>query len=167
MVLLKLTASQAIEIYGMWNPKRLLSWKQVEDNPELTWKKLRQSGCSVTDLYRLQPDSEPWIQGKRIDVEDIREMSTWNIHPIRQMNCSLAQLALLHWPADVFIRMGVTYEDLLQAGLTIQSLPIFGFTLLNWSYMGLKCRHVESASELECVQVFGMKKAQVLVSLTL
>jgi hypothetical protein len=167
MVLLKLTSAQAIEVYGMWHPKLLLSWKQVQDNKELTWKKLRQSGLSVTDLYKLQPDSEPWIQAKLIDVDDIREMSTWNIHPIRQMHCTLAQLALLHWPADVFIRMGVTYDDLVDAGLTLQSLPVFGFTLLNWSYLGLKHRHVEPASELECIQVFGMKKSQVLSSLAM
>ena len=165
MVLLKLTASQAIEIYGAWNPKRLLSWKQIVDHTDLTWKKLRATGLSVNDLYKLQPDPEPWIQNKRIDIEDITEMSTWNIHPIRQMRCTLSQLALLHWPAEVFIRTGITYDDLVTAGLTIQSIPIFGFTLLNWSYMGLKRHHLELASELECVQVFGMKKAQILSSL--
>lgn len=165
MVLLRLTASQAIDIYGPWNPKRLLSWKLVDHN-ELTWKRLRATGLSVNDLYKLQPDPEPWIDKKLVEVEDIIEMSVWNIHPIRQMRCTLSQLALLHWPAEVFIRTGVTYEDLVAVGLTIQSMPIFGFTLLNWSLIGLKRNHLENATELECVKIFGMKKTQILSSLT-
>jgi hypothetical protein len=165
MVLLKLTARQAVEIYGIWNPQRLLSWKQLVSHNTLTWKKLRSTGLSVSDLYKLQPDPEPWIQNQLIGIEDITEMSTWNIHPIKQMRCTLSQLALLHWPAEVFIRTGVTYDDLVDVGLTIQSIPIFGFTLLNWSYIGLKRHHLELASELECIQVFGMKKAQVISSL--
>jgi hypothetical protein len=166
MVLVKLSASQAIEIYGMWNPKQLLSWRQIVDHQDLTWKRLRDLGLSVNDLYKLQPDAEPWIEQKLIEIDDITEMSTWNIHPIRHMHCSLSQLAVLRWPADVFIRVGVTFDDLLAIGLTVQSIPIFGFTLLHWSYMGLKRHHIESASELDCVQVFGMKKSQVLCSLS-
>jgi hypothetical protein len=165
MVLLKLTSSQAIAIYGMWNPKRLLSWKQISDHNELTWKRLRGYGLSAQDLYKLQPDPEPWITMKLIEIDDITEMSSWNIHPIHQMHCTLSQLALLHWPAHVFIRVGITFDDLVGIGLTIQSTPIFGFTLLNWNYIGFRRCHMENVSELDCVQVFGMKKAQVMNAL--
>jgi hypothetical protein len=165
MVLLHLTATQAIDLYGMWYPKRVLSWKQVEDNPEFSWKRLRACGISPSELYKLQPDPQPWIDLKHIDIQDVTEMGMWNIHPIRQMKCTLSQLALLHWPVDVLIRVGLTYDDLVEAGLSIQTLPIFGFTLLNWNSLGMRKRHLEAATELQCIQAFGMKKAQVCCSL--
>lgn len=166
MVLIHLTAVQSIDLYGWWSPKRVLSWKQVEDNPEFSWKRLRASGLSAAELYKLQPDPQPWIELQRIDVQDITEMAMWNIHPIRQMKCTLSQLALLHWPVEVLVSSGVTYDDLVGAGLSIGTMPIFGFTLLQWSALGLRKKHVDgAASELQCVQVFGMKKAHVMNSL--
>jgi hypothetical protein len=167
MVLIRLTPYQAISIYGMWSPKMVLSWKQVEDNTYLTWKYLRAEGLSVTDLFKLQPDSKPWMSLERIDVYDIREMSCWNIHPIHDMKCTLSQLALLHWSADSLVRVGVTYDDLLKQGLTVQVMSIFGFTLLDWTTLGLQRKHLSGAMDRDCLQVFNMSKNQVVSSLAL
>ncbi|KAJ1464993.1 hypothetical protein T484DRAFT_1757701 [Baffinella frigidus] len=155
MVLIRLTPYQAISVYGYWSPKKVLSWKQVEDHAHLTWKYLRQEGLSVSDLYKLQPDPKQWMSLDRIDVHDIREMSSWNIHPIHDMKCTLSQLALLHWSADALVRVGVTYDDLVKQGLTVQVMPIFGFTLLDWSTLGLRRNHLSDACDRDCAQVFA------------
>ena len=165
IMLIRLTPCQAIAVYGYWSPKKVLSWKQVEDHTYLTWKYLRQEGLSVSDLFKLQPEAKPWMDLERIDVHDIREMSSWNIHPIYDMKCTLSQLALLHWSADALVRVGVTYDDLVKQGLTIPVLQIFGFTLLDWTTLGLRKNHLNDASDRDCVQVFGMSKNQVVCSL--
>jgi hypothetical protein len=165
MVLIRLTPYQAISVYGYWSPKTVLSWKQVEEHVYLTWKYLRLEGLSVSDLFKLQPDAKPWMDLERIDVHDITEMSSWNIHPIHDMKCTLSQLALLHWSADALVRVGVTYDDLVKLGLTVQVMPIFGFTLLDWTTLGLQRKHLGGASDRDCVQVFGMSKNQVVCSL--
>lgn len=119
----------------------------------------------MSDLYKLQPDPKQWMSLDRIDVHDIREMSSWNIHPIHDMKCTLSQLALLHWSADALVRVGVTYDDLVKQGLTVQVMPIFGFTLLDWSTLGLRRNHLSDACDRDCAQVFGMSKNQVVCSL--
>jgi hypothetical protein len=166
MGVVKLSASQSVSIHGMWNPRPVLLWVDVQQNPSFTWRYLLSIGISKTQLMQLQPVGSEWLLlPGRVHLTDIPEMSAWCIHPIRDMGCTLPDMLQLHWTADMMTRMCVTYDDLLAIGMNSHTMALFGFTLLQWTHLNFTRQHVLAMSEEDTITALNMPHMQLLQSL--
>ena len=162
-----ITPGQAVTIHGWWRARQSLTWGDVLTNhePELTFSRLLSLNLQEQDLYMLQPDLHAWIRSGRATVQDCPRMRMWDAHPIRDFKKDLADIIGLKWPIDVMCRVGVTFEDLADLGLTPDTMALFNYTLMRWSKLGFRRQHAEPVHHNTLFRLFGMSKQDVLTSL--
>jgi hypothetical protein len=61
--------------------------------------------------------------------------------------------------------MGVVYEELLELGLTPETMNLFNYTLMMWFSVGFKRHHAEVVPPNTLFRLFGMSKMDVLACL--
>lgn len=160
-----LTPGQAVTIHGWWRARESLTWADVLSNESLTFGALLGFRLREQDLYLLQPDLQAWIRSGRAALPDCARMRLWDAHPIRDFKADLADLIAVRWPHEALARMGVTYDELLEIGLTAETMNLFSFTLLMWANLGFGRRHAESVPPNTLFRLFSMSKGDVLASL--
>lgn len=162
-----LTAGQAVYIHGWTRARKHLTWGDVLTNERLTFKYLVQE-CRVGEqnLHTLQPDINAWIKSKRAELEDAPKMvGIWDASLTKDFQCDLADLIRMEWPAVTMHQMGVTMKDLVELGMTPETMALFGFTLSGWSLIGLTRAYAENIPMHTLFRVFRMPRADVLASL--
>lgn len=159
-----LTPGQSVTIHGWLRPKETLSWTDVLANPCLTMAYLDQSVNIPKELlHRMQPDITAWLKAGRVTVEEAPSfISIWAAHPIRDLRADLADVAAFNWNAKTMRNMGVTYSDLKDAGMTHETMGLFGYTLYEWSTLGFARADAESAPAHVLGRLFKMAKVDVL-----
>ena len=164
---LRLTAGQSCYLHGWMAPKQTLSWQDVVADPTMTLPKLLSSGLTPGALHQLQPDVGAWVRAMRVCIADCPQMiDPWEAHPVRDFGADLGDLAGQNWPAELMQRMGVTYRELVDIGLTPSSMALFrNVTLFGWSQLGLTRADVAAIPEPLLVRLFRMTKADVMRSL--
>lgn len=160
-----LSPGQAVSIHGWLRARQTLTWGDVLTQEGLTFSKLLSFNLGEQDLYVLQPDLQAWTRQGKATLADCPRMRAWDAHPIRDFKADLADLVGMHWPHEALTRMGVTYEDLLQLGLTAETMNLFGFTLMMWASLGFRRPHAEATPPNTLYRLFGMAKHEVLASL--
>jgi hypothetical protein len=65
------------------------------------------------------------------------------------------------WKANMMHAMGVTYHDLVEAGMTPDSMILFGFTLYDWSILGFSEADAAGFSAPALGRLFGLTRADV------
>jgi hypothetical protein len=163
---LKLTAGQGCYLHGWMTPKQTLSWQDVQADSTLTLPRLLSSGLSAASLHQLQPDAGAWVRAMRVTLSDCPFMiEPWGAHPVRDFGADLGDIAGQNWGPDLLQRMGVTYRDLVDVGLTPPSMALFtNVTLMGWAQLGLTRADVACIPEPELVRLFRMTKADVMRS---
>ncbi len=137
-----LTAGQSVTIHGWMNPKETLTWSEV--------------------LHRLQPDIGAWASAKKVELQDIASLAQWGYaHPIRDLKADLGDLIHLGWPAANMRRAGVAYSDLVEAGMTPDSMVLFGYTLYDWITLGFSESDAAGFSAPALGRLFGLTRADV------
>ncbi len=158
-----LTAGQAVTIHGWLQPKETLSWMDVLSNPLLTFSFLHiQTGIPKELLHRLQPDITAWVAEGRVRLEDTPSLSQWGAHPIRDLNADLGDIIHMRWPAAVMAKSGVTYSDLVDAGMTHDSMGLFGYTLCDWRVLGFTASDAERLHASALARLFNLTAADVI-----
>ena len=158
-----LTAGQAVTIHGWMNPKETLSWVDILRNPSLNFRYLNSSiGVSKELLHRIQPDIAAWVSAGRVQIEDTPSLVPWAAHPIRDLKADLGDIIHMRWPASVLSKVGVTYSDLLDAGMTPDSMGLFGYTLCDWSSIGFTARDAAKLPPPVLGRLFKMTHADVI-----
>lgn len=158
-----LTAGQAVTIHGWINPKETLSWVDVLANQELSFSFLNTHTRIPRELlHRMQPDIAAWVHAGRVRAEDTPALAPWRAHPIRDLKADLGDLINLRWPASVLAKSGVTYADLVDAGMTHESMGLFGYTLCDWSALGFMAKDAERLSAAACARLFNLPPAEVV-----
>jgi hypothetical protein len=160
-----ITPGQAVTIHGWLRARQSLTWGDVLMNQELSFSRLLAFNLQEQDLYMLQPDLHAWIRAGRATVHDCPRMRMWDAHPIRDFKKDLADIIALRWPTDVMSRVGVTYQDLAELGLTPDTMSLFNYTLMMWSTLGFRRQHAEPVPPNTLFRLFGMSKQDVLASL--
>lgn len=164
---LRISDGQALYLHGWMAPKRTLSWADVMDNPSFTLSHLADNASIPLDaLHRLQPDATAWIRHGRAALADCPRMELWAAHPVRDFKADLGDIIGLRWPPELMARMGLTYADLVDAGLTAASMGLFtNLTLLGWAQLGFSRDAASAIPEPALVRLFCMSKQDVLRSL--
>lgn len=163
-----LTPGQAVTIFGWLNPKTTLTWSDVMSNDWLTFRFLTQTAKILPSrLHQIQPDGRTWIKCRKAELGDCPDMyDHWKMHPIHDFHADLADLIAVKWPADVMLKLGLTYDNLLDVGLTTSTMSLFNhMTLASWAKVGLEKRHVHPMHEQSLVSLFNMTKQDVLKAL--
>ncbi len=157
-----LTPGQMVTIHGWMTPKETLSWTDVLYNERLTFSFLHCHACiSKEHLHRLQPDITAWVSAKRVELQDAPMLTLWGAHPIRDLKADLGDLINLGWKAAAMQKAGVTYTDLLEAGMTPASMILFGYTLYDWSTLGFTEPDASGLTAPELGRLFGLTRADV------
>ncbi len=162
---LKLTAGQAVYLHGWLEARRTLRWPDVLANQSLTFERMRLANVSALALHQLQPDIAAWTKHRRAQIEDCPQMEPWAAHPIKDFHADLADLIALRWAPELLVRMGVTYADLVEIGLTPANMALFDFTLLGWAHVGFSRAVAQGIPDPALSRLFGMPKQDVLRAL--
>jgi hypothetical protein len=158
-----LTAGQAVTIHGWLAPKKTLSWNDVLNSDNLTFRSLHFDTNITKDLlYKMQPDISAWVKHGRVCLGDIAHLAHWSAHPIRDLKADLGNLLDMHWSAAEMHQRGVTYADLVEAGLTHETMALFGYTLYEWSTLGFRQADAEALTEASLSRLFRMTRVDVI-----
>ena len=158
-----ITAGQGLWIHGLWQPKRTLSWNNVLSNDSLTFRYLHfDLNIAKELLHKMQPDISQWVKAGRVGLPDAFLLTPWSAHPIKDLKADLGDVIHMKWSAFELQQLGVTYSDLLEAGLTHETMGLFGFTLYDWSLLGFKEADANALTEASLSRLFRMTRADVI-----
>ena len=115
------------------------------------------------ELHILQPDLDAWIRAQKASVSDCPDMSLWGAHPIRDFKADLADVVNMKWDAETMLRMGLRYDDLVQLGMTQETMILFShLTLMGWASIGFRREHCATVSANLLYRIFGMSKVDIM-----
>lgn len=156
---IEITASQSIAIFGWWDqPRSIVTWDDVKAK-ELTWSQLRRLRFSSSALKELQPDKHEWINRSLLTLHDMRDTIVFPVNPISDMRADIAEVWTMRWTPDELQDMGVTYNDLVAKGLTMQIMAHFNYPLSMWMQLGFAEEHIKG--ENMCLHVFGVHEPEL------
>lgn len=161
--LIDLTASQAVYLYGIWYPLRVLNWATVLEKRELTFRTLYTIGLTPDDLRIMQPNKMAWINAGRIKLSDIILVPSWRIHATIDMNATIVDIARLGLSAEYLQETGVSFTDLVDAGLTLNLMMIFKFDLVTWVHLGLYRDFIKELTDVQSISMFSLPTTSVMM----
>jgi hypothetical protein len=162
---ISLTPGQAVTLHGWMRARQWLTWGDVLGKEGLGFSELLACNLPEQELYVLQPDLQAWVRAGKATLQDCPRMRSWDAHPIRDFKADLADMIGMHWPPETLTRMGVTYDELLELGLTAETMTLFNYTLMMWFSVGFQRRHAETVPPNTLFRLFGMSKMDVMACL--
>lgn len=165
---ISLTPGQAVTVHGWLNPKLFLTWDDILRNENLTFNFLFTSvHLSASQLHKVQPDPTAWVHSRRAQLSDCVHMhECWRIHPIDDFKADLGDLISTKWSPDTLSTLCVTYDRLVDVGLTPGTMALFNnITLAGWAKLGFNKQYAAQIAEASLIRLFGMSKQDVLRAL--
>ena len=156
-------ASQAIVFYGWRYPMRRVDWKEVFVRKDMTVRKLMDIGFTEEQLFIIQPNKHEWISEKRLELIDITLVPSWKVHATRDMEADIVAIACCDLSAAFLQETGVSFEDLVQAGLTLNLMMIFKFDLTSWIHLGLYRGFIQELTDVQSLSLFSMPTSSVML----
>lgn len=163
-----LTPGQAVTVFGWLNPKLYLTWGDIVNNDNITFRFLtKYVNLSCAKLFQVQPDGHLWIKSKKAFLSDCPAMfDTWKLQPLQDFKCDLGDIIAAEWPADTMLQMGLDYDALIASGLTIDTMGLFKhITLAGWVTLGFQKKHAVCMHTEHLSRVFNMNKNDILRAL--
>lgn len=160
-----LLPSQAVHLYGWRKPLRIINWKTVSERPDLTFRKLFSIGLDEKQLSTLQPDKHVWISTKKIVIGDVGLVPSWKINVANDLipKATIVDIAQQNLSAEYLLHTGVTFTDLVSAGLTLNMMLILKFNLTSWVHLGLNQEFLKDLTDIQSVSLFEMPKSYVML----
>jgi hypothetical protein len=111
----------------------------------------------------MQPDIKAWVQANRASLSDAPSfIQIWAAHPIKDLKADLADIIGFNWKAKTMRQAGVTYADLKDAGMTHETMGLFGYTLYEWSTLGFSRADADIVPAPILGRLFCLTKMDVL-----
>eukprot|EP00961_Rhodomonas_salina_P159698 2150710-Rhodomonas_salina.1 len=155
----QLSHGQVLKVYGFFASTTLLSWSDVVAR-SLSFRFLHRTAClTAAQLHRIQPSAVAWVEKGLVDLQDVPDMLLWPLNPIVDLHTPVDRL--LGMPSDTLAKSWVTYQHLLDSGLTADIMPLFHFSLAEWQKVGLTAEHVSWMSGLQTQRLFGQTPGEV------
>ena len=165
MSVIDLTPTQSVAIYGWTSPLRVLNWKTIMEREDLTFSHLfRNIHLTGKQLQNIQNDKQQWIQHKHFTLNDVTSVPCWRVHVTKDFNAGIGQIAMLNLTHEFLQDTGVTFLDLVHAGLTVNLMMLFRFNLLSWIQLGLYREFLNDLTDLQSMTLFQIPKNLVLQS---
>ena len=163
MAMVKVKPLQSVRLFGWLDqPRDIVMWTDIERR-SISWQRLRREfGFSAHELFQIQPDKHEWIKRGGITIDDAPDMCIFPVNPISDLGMDLGELWRKKWPVDVLLKMSVTYEQMLDMGLSFNIMPFFDLSLASWCKLGFKYTHAQSLNPGLSFKLFGMPHAELL-----
>ena len=156
MGVILLNAEESVGLFGwLAQPKKTLSWEDIKTNL-FTWRQLRTHNIAPCRLRQVQPDKYEWINRGGLHVSDLLDMTIFPINPISDFGVDLAELWQMQCTVQDLLAMHVTYDQLIEKGLSTEIMQCFSYPLSGWVDLGFKPQHAIVLTDEESLQVFGM-----------
>jgi len=160
-----LTPTQSVAVYGWKSPLRVLNWKIIMGRDDLHFPYLfHEIRLTERQLQNLQNDVQQWIEHKRFTLNDVASVPCWKVHVTKDFNAGIGQIAMLNLTYDFLQHTGVTFEDLVHAGLTLNLMMLFRLNLLCWIQLGLHREFLNDLTDVQSMTLFQVPKNLVLQS---
>ena len=130
-----LTSLQSISLFGLWNPRPILSWSDVL-RLNLSLDRLISTGMRASSLALVQPDPAEWVAHAGAGLAHARFMMYWPANPFTHLNADLADVLLLKLTAAELLRMEVNHAQLVLHGMTPNMEGMFKFDADEWALLG-------------------------------
>ena len=130
-----LTPVQSVTIHGWFTPKRMLSWKDICANKDITTALC--SSCGINDelLYVIQPCLQKWVEIHGVSFQDVRYMTKWPLHPFQDLHGYIPDLIEHRYEASLLHKLGINYQELLDENMTIEWMKMFKYSAKEWALL--------------------------------
>lgn len=156
MGVILLNAEESVGLFGWFaQPKKTLSWEDIKTHL-FTWRQLRSHNIAPSRLRLVQPDKAEWINRGGLHVIDLLDMTIFPINPISDFGVDLAELWQMQCTVQDLQAMNVTYDQLIEKGLSTEIMQCFSYPLSGWVDLGFKPQHAIVLTDEESLRVFGM-----------
>jgi hypothetical protein len=130
-----LTARQSIQIFGLWDPRPVLTWADVLQR-KLTLDRLIDLRLGGVSLALIQPDPAQWVEHAGAALKHARFMQPMGGNPFLHFGADLADVLALGLTFTELMRMGVTWSQLVAVGMTPKTQGMFGLDDDEWAMLG-------------------------------
>ena len=163
---MEIDAVQSIKVFGLWDqPRTVLTWSDVLER-NFSWCYMRHHlGFTATQLKKLQSDKREWIQRINLTLHDLPDMSVFPINPFEDLGADLAEVWSMRWSIAVLVRMGVTYDQMRQRGLSPQMMSYFQIPLTGWIDLRFDLAHAEALADKDVQAIFGVEKQELICAM--
>jgi hypothetical protein len=79
------------------------------------------------------------------------------------MEADIVAIACCDLSAAFLQETGVSFEDLVQAGLTLNLMMIFKFDLTSWIHLGLYRGFIQEMTDVQSISLFSMPTSSVMM----
>lgn len=162
---IELSPYQSIMIHGWMQPCSVLNWRHVLNNPKLTWQFLRSLGIAPQELKRIQPDPDMWVKHCNIRLFMLPDMVCFPVHPIRHLCADISEIWQMQLTSQQLQSMGVTYQELVDIGLTREIMARWAFPLSRWHALGLRAEDIEDWPVQDSARAFKLSTQQAVSEL--
>ncbi|EKX31404.1 hypothetical protein GUITHDRAFT_122393 [Guillardia theta CCMP2712] len=162
---IELSPYQSVMIHGWMRPCSVLTWKHVMASEQLTWPFLRSIGLSPERLKALQPDPAEWVKHGDVQLSMLPDMLCFPVHPILHLRADISEIWQMQLPSQLLEAMGVTYQQLVDIGMTKQIMARWSFSLNRWRSLGFREGDLQGWTDRDCVQVFHLSLQQTQAEL--
>lgn len=161
MVAVRITPYQSTCLFGWWKqPILTLSWHDIKTN-NFTWRQLRALDLTPEQLKNTQSCVTEWIQRGGIQITDIPDMTVFPVNPLTDFGVDLSELWSLKCECGEMKRMGITYDQLIERGITPQIMHAFNMPLSSWVDLGFNEKHAGYFSDAEARHVFAVQQNEL------
>jgi hypothetical protein len=161
-----LTAAQATGIHR-WGSmlKTTLTWRDVEDREDITFDLLLSMSINPRDMQRMQPDVRLWVQHAHCTPAHAKAMLAWPANPISDLGGDLADVIAMRATSKQLKTMGVTYRQLMDVGMTPDTMRLIGLNFQGWIDLGLTLDDVARGfTDAQLSRVFQLTRTAVMAS---
>ena len=160
---IRLSPGQSTSIHG-WGAKlkTSLTWRDVEDNDHIDFDLLMGVAVKPRELAKLQPDVRMWVLHAGCKPNHARAMVEWAAHPMRDLHGDLADVIALRATSKELKAMGLTYQELRDAGMSPETMRLMALTFQGWIDLGLTLQDVRSDfTDAQVSRVFQLTRIAV------
>lgn len=166
---IRLDAEQSLRLYGLWMPKRTLTWRDIVTRNSITMGRCVACAIQPAKLFKLQPDIKEWIKFDKATVDDCIHMAPWRPHPFTDLGCkSIGDLILYRSSISprLLIDGNVTFRELVQRyGLTPDLMVMLKYSLDEWVQLGMDADFLHQIADAQWKRLFGMVSREMVASL--
>ena len=168
---IRLEPEQSLQLYGLLNPKRTLTWRDVLENHGITLRRCIVVACIPADkLHRMQPDIKEWIRHGRTTVADASHMGPWRPHVFNDFGCSIGDLVLYrqYLTPQMLVDSGIDFRTLRDRyGLTADLMVMLKYSADDWVRLRIDPQFVTiELSEEHWRKLFGLtRRAEIIAQL--
>ena len=104
----------------------------------LSLDRLISYGLTASDLVLVQPDPAKWAEHAGAGLKHARFMQPWGANPFIHFGADLADVISMDLTVVEMVRMGITYTQLQENGMTDRTETLFKLDEIEWEVLGKK-----------------------------